>query len=39
MATMPIIIAISGHGMYMKKEALENGFKDYYEKPLKVSDV
>ncbi|CAD8192079.1 unnamed protein product [Paramecium pentaurelia] len=39
MATMPVLIAVSGHGLHMKQQALNNGFVDYYEKPLKVADI
>ncbi|CAD8114737.1 unnamed protein product [Paramecium sonneborni] len=39
MITMPVLIAVSGHGIHMKQQALNNGFVDYYEKPLKVQDI
>ena len=39
MATMPVLIAVSGHGLHMKKQAINNGFIDYYEKPLKTVDI
>ncbi|CAD8147576.1 unnamed protein product [Paramecium pentaurelia] len=39
MAIMPVLIAVSGHGLHMKQQTLNNGFVDYYEKPLKIGDI